>query len=276
MGAQFFDMPYCKEFITWEYNGVNVYDLCLTIPTTCFLLFLLFKLRSSIRKLLETESMIMSTYYGFLWCVCLFNISRSLLNYVVPNNPMLYNSLFMIANFILIFVEVSVVVFMSHGHMVSGREAIQRTVWITAAICVIYIVLQAVFLFGLGLQLYQPTSDSGVQLYWFILGTVFALGYLIILILPKTSLKDRLPARPAFYHYVGLLFALNITKALGSILIFAGGDIGFCFVDLGVFGYFSLYAPTLYICFLQDFFGDMTLSDGYVEMEKSGYLDTDT
>jgi len=275
--SEIFNTPYCRDLMMeWKIGGeVGVFDLLLCIPSTMFLIFLLAKLRSSIRKLLETESLIMSTYYGFLWFVCLFNIGRSLLDYFFPNPPVLYDLLFLITNFILVFVEVSVVVFMSHGYMVSGREAITRTIWITLVIGAVYTIVQAIMIFGLHLQLFKPVEKS-VMLYWIIISLLFTVLYFIILLLPRTSMKDKLPARPSFYRYVGFLFALNLIKAIGDVMVFVNVDIGYCFIDLGIFGYYALYAPILYVCFLQEFFRDVILSDGYVEMEKSGYLDSDT
>jgi len=275
--AAIFNTPYCRELLMdWKIGGtVGVFDLLLCLPSVMFLIFLLAKLRSSIRKLLETESLIMSTYYGFLWFVCLFNIGRSLLNYFFPNPPVLYYLLFLITNFVLVFIEVSVVVFMSHGYMVSGREAITRTIWITLIIGVIYTMIQAIMIFGLHVQLFKPV-EKPVMLYWVLISFLFTGMYLVILILPKTRFKDKLPARPSFYHYVGFLFALYLVKGIGDLIVFVNVGIGYCFIDLGIFGYYALYAPMLYIFFLQEFFRDVILSDGYVEMEKSGYLDTDT
>jgi len=252
-----------------------VFDLFLCLPTTVFVIFLIIKLRSALRKLYETESLIMSTYYSFIWSVSIFNILRCLLNYFLKEPDIVYNILFLLSNFILVFLEISVVVFMSHGYMVSGREAIHRTIVITGAVCLVYITIQAGFLFGMNLKLYKQV-DSPSCLYWFIVNFLFAIIYLVILILPKTSLRDKLPARRSFYHYVTFLFVLNFVKCIGEIMVYAHLDVGFCFIDVGFFAYYALYAPLLYICFLRDFFRDVTLPYGFVEMSKSGYLDSDT
>jgi len=277
--VQLVDAPYCFEFLTWTWNSLLIYDLILCLPTGFFLVFLLLKLPSALRKLLDSESLIMSTYYGFIWSVCVFNIGRCLLNYLFPQQskygPQVYQGLWLLSSSILIFVEVSVVVFMSHGYVVSGREAIHRTIWITGIISVIYSTIQGILLFGLGVPLYSIINTQAA-LYWFITSLVFMVVYGIILILPHTSLKDRFPARPSFYRYVSFLFTLNALKGLGYLLVLGVVDTGFCFVALSQFAYFSLYAPLLYICFLKDFFKDIPISDYLVEMRKSGYYDTDT
>jgi len=142
---QVFETPYCKDFLIWNWKGIEVFDLFLCLPTTVFVIFLIIKLRSALRKLYETESLIMSTYYSFIWSVSIFNILRCLLNYFLKEPDIVYNILFLLSNFILVFLEISVVVFMSHGYMVSGREAIHRTIVITVAICLVYITIQAGF-----------------------------------------------------------------------------------------------------------------------------------
>lgn len=84
-------------------------------------------------------------------------------------------------------------------------------------------------------------TSKPANMYWFVINTIFAIVYLIILILPKTSLKERLPgsifhvpsslthleARPSFYHYVGFLFALNLIRAIGEIIVFGGLALGY-------------------------------------------------
>jgi len=266
---------WCKEFINWKWNEVKIFDLILCLPTALFLIFLLLNLRISWRKLVETESLIMSTYYGFLWCVCLYNLARCLFLYFFPGPTVLHNILYLISNFVLIFVEISVVVFMSHGHMVSGREALTRTVLITGIITSLYSVVQAILTFGLGIELF-PMDEGASSLFWLISCAVFTMTYTIIIVLPKTSLRDRLPARPSFYHYVSFLLSLNLMEAFGATLVYSGMDGGFCFVDLAMFGYYSLYAPLLYFCFLREFFKEVVLPDAFMEMSKSGFLDSDT
>jgi hypothetical protein len=62
----------------------------------------------------------------FFRCVTVFNVARSLLAYFHPHPEVAYDIVYLISNFVLIFIEVSVIVFMSHSYMVSGREAITR------------------------------------------------------------------------------------------------------------------------------------------------------
>jgi len=41
--------------------------------------------------------------------------------------------------------------------------------------------------------------------------------YALILILPNTKWRDRLPAKPSFYRYIFVLFILNVLAGLGTL-----------------------------------------------------------
>ena len=41
--------------------------------------------------------------------------------------------------------------------------------------------------------------------------------YALILILPYTKWRDRLPAKPSFYRYIVVLFTVNLLAALGKL-----------------------------------------------------------
>lgn len=42
--------------------------------------------------------------------------------------------------------------------------------------------------------------------------------YALILALPYTKWRDRLPAKPSFYRYIIVLFGMNSLAALGALL----------------------------------------------------------
>lgn len=104
-------VDYCKEILEWKWRGVVIGDIVVFVPTVLFFLFLLFRLRTSVkyvqkgwmsracsvafvfsrysfcrRKLQATESLIMSTYYAFLWCVSIYNMVRIMVNYFFPES----------------------------------------------------------------------------------------------------------------------------------------------------------------------------------------------
>ena len=46
---------------------------------------------------------------------------------------------------------------------------------------------------------------------------LFLVVYALILILPYTKWRDRLPAKPSFYRYIVVLFTVNLLAALGKL-----------------------------------------------------------
>jgi len=268
------ELPYCKDLLNYEWNGLPLFDLILLIPTLIFLLFLLWNLKKSLRKLKESESMIISTYYKFIWIVCVFNIVKCLIIITTLQTPFIFDFLYLISNSLLIFLEISVVVLMSYGYMVTGREAMQHTAFISFIVTLFYFTIQCIAKYIFEVPLFNMTTTSA--LFWFIIGSIFMISYATVMILPSTCLKDKLPARPSYYHYVGFLLSLYSIRTLGSALIFFGANIGFCLVDIQMLIYYSLFAPVLYICFMRDFFKDIFLPDYFVEMRKSGFFDSDT
>ena len=46
---------------------------------------------------------------------------------------------------------------------------------------------------------------------------LFMVVYALILILPYTKWRDRLPAKPSFYRYIVVLFTVNLLAALGKL-----------------------------------------------------------
>jgi len=69
----FLETTVCKTAYDYEIRGIPLFDLVTSVPLLFFLLYLLWNLKSSIQKLRETDSLIMSTYYGFVWSVVLYN-----------------------------------------------------------------------------------------------------------------------------------------------------------------------------------------------------------
>jgi hypothetical protein len=46
---------------------------------------------------------------------------------------------------------------------------------------------------------------------------LFLVVYALILALPYTKWRDRLPAKPSFYRYIIVLFGMNLLAALGAL-----------------------------------------------------------
>lgn len=146
-----FDSSFCRDVTLTTISGTDVpiFYVVVAIPTIIFFLYLLLHLRSSIRKLRESESLIMSTYYGFCLGVLLFNAGRIVWGLTFPTwdtSGVLYDIIFIIINFVLMFVEVSVLILLSDNYAISGREAIPKTVWISVLVSFLYTAVQVIII----------------------------------------------------------------------------------------------------------------------------------
>ena len=123
------------------------------------------------------------------------------------------------------------VVFLSQGYVTSGQEALLRTIWISGGAAILDLLLKAILIYGCGIQLFLSYNDGdGMHEqrswskwgFWLAHHATFSVVYFGIIVLPYTPWRDRLPARPSFYRYVGFLFAINMGSFIASILLGSG------------------------------------------------------
>lgn len=223
----------------------------------------------------------MATYYTFLWIVAFLNVIWFVLQVrqAEDGGKIFWNAMCLVVNFGMVMLEVSVVVFLSQGYLASGQNALIRTLIFAGFVAIIDTFAKAFYIFKLDIPLFLAEEDAGdwhKWNFWMIRSILFAIVYLLILILPHTKLRDRLPARPSFYRYVFILFMFHILSAFGSGLIGFGADLGYCLHGLTLFSYGAFYPLLLYATFLADFFveEDLQLEDVYYsEMKDAGYFD---
>ena len=224
----------------------------------------------------------MGSYYIFIWFVCFINLLRLIIQLVVVDIPDLYSPFtdtsWLFIQFCLLFVEISVVIFMCHKHVISGREAFRSTVFISSITALVFTVVMGILIFTVNIPLFDMLPGPS-SLFWLIFSIFFLTGYLVLILVPHTRFADLLPERPEFFRYIFLLFCLNFIATLGALLVFLHYGIGYCFWDLQIILYYSLYPPLLYFSFLHSFlrhnlsssgFKDALLLDQYLEV-----IDTD-
>ncbi|KAJ6928885.1 LOW QUALITY PROTEIN: hypothetical protein NC652_012901 [Populus alba x Populus x berolinensis] len=71
-----------------------------------------------------------------------------------------------------------------------------------------YIPLRLVYLFGFGIPLFIDSSDHSNRMKWS-LWIVLTAVYGLIMFMYHAKWRERLPARPAFYNYIAIMFILN-------------------------------------------------------------------
>lgn len=279
--------PVCLRMINPPVlNGFEelLYNVAITFPTLLFVLFLFTRLHSSVQKLSNSRSYIMRTYYTFLWVICVLNLCWCLLKTQQLRNhdkETAWNIMSLSIRFGLVLLEVSVVVFLFQGYLISGWGALLRTLLFSGIFATADALVMAVVTFGFGVPLFTVQDDAGDWPkwgFWLFQNLFFAAVYAGILTLPYTGWRDRLPARPSFYWYVMILFILNGLDGLGSLLLGFGASFGYCVYGFAGFAYHSLYPPLLYTTFLADFLREeeMQMGDAYYsEMKDAGYFDGD-
>uniref|UniRef100_A0A672IVT1 Integral membrane protein GPR175 n=1 Tax=Salarias fasciatus TaxID=181472 RepID=A0A672IVT1_SALFA len=245
-------------------SRVRFWDLLLLVPNVAFLMFLMWKLPSARAKIRLTSSPIFVTFYLLVFVVAAVGITRAIVSMTVSASSaatIVDKVLWEITRFFLLAIELSVIILgLAFGHLES-KSSIKRVLAITAVLALGYSITQGT------LEILYPDSHlsaedfniygHGGRHFWLASSCFFFLVYSLIVILPKTPVRERisLPSKRSFYVYAAILSLLNLVQGLGSALLCAGVIEGLCCVDVTTFLYFSAFAPLIYVTFLKGFFG---------------------
>lgn len=261
--------PACKWILYYELGSsrVRVWDLMILVPNALFLLLLVCRCNRARLKLRATSSAIFCAFYSLVVVNVIVSVIRCAVsmtvNAALPTGSHVDKVLWVVVRFFLLSTELSVVIFgLAFGHL-DSNTSIRRVLLCTSFISLTYSVSQgALEIVAPDENFYVPRKDykifgHGGMLFWFTSSVVFAVLYGIILILPWTSLRDRLalPTKKSFYLYILFLALLNAIQAVGSgLLFYHENDCGLCVVDVTTFVYFTLFTPLVYQTFLSEFF----------------------
>ncbi|XP_042263446.1 transmembrane protein adipocyte-associated 1 homolog [Thunnus albacares] len=245
-------------------SRVRYWDILLLVPNVAFFVFLMWKLPSARAKIRLTSSPIFITFYLLVFVVAAVGITRAIVSMTVSASSaatIIDKVLWEITRFFLLAIELSVIILgLAFGHLES-KSSIKRVLAITAVLALAYSITQGT------LEILYPDSHlsaedfniygHGGRHFWLASSCFFFLVYSLIVILPKTPLRERisLPSKRSFYVYAAILSLLNLVQGLGSALLCAEIIEGLCCVDVTTFLYFSAFAPLIYVTFLKGFFG---------------------
>ncbi|XP_004875219.1 transmembrane protein adipocyte-associated 1 isoform X6 [Heterocephalus glaber] len=268
-GAPNISVPHRCLLLLYEDVGTSrvwYWDLLLLIPNVLFFVFLLWKLPFARAKIRLSSSPIFITFYILVFVVALVGIARAVVSMTVSTSSATMVAdkiLWEITRFFLLAIKLSVVILgLAFGHLES-KSSIKRVLAITTVLSLTYSVTQGT------LEILYPDAHlsaedfniygHGGRQFWLVSSCFFFLVYSLVVVLPKTPLKERisLPSRRSFYVYAGILALLNLVQGLGSALLCANIIEGLCCVDATTFLYFSFFAfaPLIYVAFLRSFFG---------------------
>ncbi|XVF42534.1 hypothetical protein PTKIN_Ptkin01aG0371300 [Pterospermum kingtungense] len=259
------------------------HNLFLIIPSLLFVLFLSFQAKKSFQKLSHGRSYLMISYYGCLWLVSLLNLAWCSLQALecTSGKEMAWNILSLSTTTGMLFLEVSLLAFLFQGNYASGLEALTRTFVVSGIIVGLDLFLKAIYLFGFGVPLFIDEPEHPHQVKWGLWVAhklVLTAIYGLIMFMYHSRWRERLPARPAFYKYVAIMFTLNALALLACGLTGNGADFGFWLYSATLVCYHAFYLPLLYVTFLADFFQeeDLHLDNVYYsEMKDAGFFDAD-
>ncbi|XP_011023490.1 PREDICTED: transmembrane protein adipocyte-associated 1-like [Populus euphratica] len=260
-----------------------LHNAILILASLAFVLYLTFKAKKSFRKLSNGRSSIMIAYYGSLWLVSLLNLAWSCLQAweCTPGKELAWNILSLFTTSGMLFLEVSLIAFLLQGNYVGGLEDLTRPFGLSALIVGLDILLKALYLFGFGIPLFIDSSEHSHHVKWSLWAIhrlVLTAIYGLIMFMYHSKWRERLPARPAFYKYIVIMFILNALSLFASALTGHVTGFGYWLYSTTIVCYHAFYLPLLYVTFLADFFQEEDLhleSVYYSEMKDAGFFDDD-
>ncbi|KAM7472729.1 hypothetical protein LguiA_010912 [Lonicera macranthoides] len=217
----------------------------------------------------------------------------------------------------MLFLEVSLMAFLLQGNYASGLEALTRTFLVSGLVVgldillklimqhIILIVTQnsllcgkasvgsnydfacavtwcpVIYLFAFGIPLFIDNNEETHRVkwgLWVVHKLLLTAVYGFILCMYNSKWRERLPAKPAFYKYIIVMFCLNTIALFACVLTGHRAGFGFWLYDVTVVCYHAFYLPLLYVTFLADFFQeeDLHLDNVYYsEMKDAGFFDAD-
>ncbi|XP_050423782.1 transmembrane protein adipocyte-associated 1 homolog [Adelges cooleyi] len=259
---------FCKLILYLEIPSVNIriWDVAILVPNLIFMVYLVTKLSRARLKLRAANSPIFLTFY----CLVLFNVFMSILRCLISMTLNYSNlaadsiniTLWVVVKCFFLATEMSVIVFaLAFGHMES-RSSIRYVLITTSLISLVYSASQGALEILMPDSVFRITSKDlnlfghGGVLFWLISSVVFTMLYLLILVLPFTRLREKLPlpVNRSFYVYVLMLAMLNGIGSIGCAFLLIKITEGLCIVDVTTFLYFTLFTPLVYVTFLSTFF----------------------
>ncbi|CAL0300063.1 unnamed protein product [Lupinus luteus] len=273
-----------ERFYNWllECHGFW-HNAFLIIASFLFVFYLALQAKQSYLKLSHGRSYIIISYYLSLWLVSLLNLlwCSSQAWECSSGKVMAWNLLSLFTTSGMLFLEVSLLAFLLQGNNASGLEALTRTFGISGIIVGFDILLKAIYLFAFGIPFFIH-SNGGTQHMkwnlWVIHKLLLTAVYGCILFMYHSRWRERLPARPAFYKYVTIMFIFNAIALFACGLAGNGAAFGLWLYSVTVVCYHAFYLPLLYITFLADFFQeeDLHLENVYYsEMKDAGFFEAD-
>ncbi|XP_046604309.1 uncharacterized protein LOC124297381 isoform X1 [Neodiprion virginianus] len=247
---------------------VRIWDVVILIPNLIFLIFIAARFNRARLKLRATSSPIYLAFYGLVVSNILISVIRCVVSMTVNAaatvGGLADKILWVTVRFFLLSTEMSVVIFgLAFGHL-DSRSSIRRVLLATSFIALAFTITQGTLELVLPDDTFEIPSRKfylfghGGMMFWFCSSLVFTTIYFLILILPRTRLRDRLalPTKRSFYVYAGILAFVDLLQSIGAgLLNYMQAPEGLCIVDITAALYLTLFTPLVYHTFLSELFG---------------------
>ncbi|XP_015518442.1 transmembrane protein adipocyte-associated 1 homolog isoform X5 [Neodiprion pinetum] len=261
---------FCKLILYKEIadSRVRIWDVVILIPNLIFLIFIAARFNRARLKLRATSSPIYLAFYGLVVSNILISVIRCVVSMTVNAaatvGGLADKILWVTVRFFLLSTEMSVVIFgLAFGHL-DSRSSIRRVLLATSFIALAFTITQGTLELVLPDDTFEIPSRKfylfghGGMMFWFCSSLVFTTIYFLILILPRTRLRDRLalPTKRSFYVYAGILAFVDLLQSIGAgLLNYMQAPEGLCIVDITAALYLTLFTPLVYHTFLSELFG---------------------
>ncbi|KAJ4713173.1 transmembrane protein adipocyte-associated 1-like [Melia azedarach] len=197
---------------TGQCHGV-LHDAVLVVPTVLFVLYLAVHAKKNLTKLRNGRSYIMISYYALLWLASALNLAWCSLQYwqCSAGKEVSWNLLSLFTVSAMLYLEISLVAFLLQESYASGLETLARTFIISGIIAGVDILLKVIYVFGFGFPLFIDVESTHRMKWglWIIHKLLLTAVYGFILFVHFSKWREKLPTRPAFYHYVVVMFVVS-------------------------------------------------------------------
>ncbi|KAL5751482.1 hypothetical protein ACOSP7_026085 [Xanthoceras sorbifolium] len=275
------ELPVFAKTSSGECHGV-LYDALLVVPAVLFVLYLAVQAKNNMKKLYYGRSHIMISYYTLLWLVSALNLAWCSLQawQCSRGKEVAWDLLSLFTSSGMLYLEISLVAFLLQESYASGLETLARTFIVSGIIVGVDILLKAIYVFGFGYPLFIDVESTHRIKWglWIIHKLLLTAVYGFILFVHFLKWREKLPTRPAFYHYIIVMFVISATAMFACVLAGIGAGFGIWLYNLTVICYHSLYLPFLFVTFLAGFLQeeDFLLDNAYYsEMKDAGFFDAD-
>uniref|UniRef100_A0A7N0T1L5 Transmembrane protein adipocyte-associated 1 n=1 Tax=Kalanchoe fedtschenkoi TaxID=63787 RepID=A0A7N0T1L5_KALFE len=271
---------------TIDHQGLNCHgffhDAVLVAASALFLLYLGFGAKTNVRRLVNGRSWVMISYYALLWVAALLNFVWCALQtwQCSLGKEASWNHLSLVTTSAILCLEISLVAFLLQEDYATGLESLIHTFTISGIVVAVDAILKALCVFVLKVPLFMNV-DSTHKGKWTLLAIhelVLTSVYGYIAFVHFSNWREKLPPRPAFYHYIMAMFGINVVELFACVLALFGASFGCWLFGVAAVVYHSLYLPLLYTTFLADFFQEeeFRLDNAYyAEMRDAGFFDAD-